>query len=280
MLESQMPHALILTPNPVFAYDLRHLRWPRTPTDLKRYSLTVLVAAALLLVGFWLLARVIYGSLGDQAVFLCYLAIICIDLLMMIAGDVFYMLMTVGSAIREIEGGQWDLLRVSLLQDETILYAKYAIAGIRAWRVMALEIAIRVAGLVVLVLLNGYALFMLTVTLPVSLYLFVVAVVYILEPLWRMRAAVALGMAVAIRIHSFSFASVASFALILVFQIVPLGILVALWAATIQSLTFRDNIFCLLPGACAITAYLAFTFYRVLRDRSLHYAVQFISHPD
>ena len=79
-------------------------------------------------------------------------------------------------------------MRITQLREQDILLAEYAIAQIRAWRLMSLELGIRIAGLVFAALFNLQLVVILVVTLPVSIYLAILLVGYVAEPLWRMQA--------------------------------------------------------------------------------------------
>jgi hypothetical protein len=274
MLKSQMPHALITTANPVFDYELRHVGWPRSVDDLKRYSLYVLIALHTVLGAGWLLGRLSYSPLGLWATILTYTAIVAASIVITIVADVYYMLMSIGAFSQQIGSGQWDLLRITQLREQDILLAEYAIAQIRAWRLMSLELGIRIAGLVFAALFNLQLVVILLVTLPVSIYLAILLVGYIAEPLWRMQAMVALGGAIAARIPNHTFAILAALGTILVVQILRVIILAIPWYAALTVFTSRYSIFCMLPLASIAATYVLYTFYRTLQKVSLRYATR------
>ncbi len=275
MLDRQMPHALIITDNPIFDSELRHMRWPRSITDLKRYGLYVLVALHLLIGAGWLLGHVATMPFINSATLLTYTVILSSGVVIMIVSDLYYALTTVGTINHQIAEGQWDLLRITDLRGENILLAKYAIAQIRAWRLMTVEIGIRVAGIVFVALLNLQLSLVLLITFPVSIYLAILIVAYLAEPLWRMRAVVALGFAIGAWIHNYPFAVLAALGTTLVMQLSRLVVLAALWYVAFGLLSSRNGIFCLLPVVSLAITYLLYFFYQVLQRISLRQALRF-----
>jgi len=275
-----MPHALITTANPVFDYELRRVRWPRSVEELQRYTLNVLIALHLIIGGLWLVSRLFYNRPNaGTALLMTYALIALSSVVIMVAADLYYILTTVGAINHQIAAGQWDLLRITELRGENILLAKYAIAQIRAWRFLSVEVAIRVAGLVLGVLFEPQIFVVLVLTLPVSWCLMILVAGYVAEPLWRMQAIIALGVAIAARVHNHTFAILTALGAILVIQVLRFVVLAGLWYVTLGLLTSRTNVFCMLPLASIATTYILYVFYQTLRKISLRHAARFAIQP-
>src|SRR5258706_8303530 len=181
LLERQMPHAQIVGQNPVFDYELRRVGWPRSRQDLKRYSIVALLSMHGLIALLWLAERLVY-SLGGYPLHpttFLYTLIAIATLGLAILSDLYYAVATVGNITRQIESGEWDLLRVTALHSNSILTAEYAVAQLRSWPVMSLEVALRTAGGVFVVALNMDTVFILAVTLAVSWPVIIVVAMYL-----------------------------------------------------------------------------------------------------
>jgi hypothetical protein len=118
----------------------------------------------------------------------------------------FYFISLPGGRLRqEKESGSWDLIRTTPLSPIKIIAAKYTSAQFQAWPVLTIEIALRVAVIV------GYTVDGISAqigrTLPFTGFSFFVSlglsvligIVYILEPIWRMRMVVSMGLAISIK---------------------------------------------------------------------------------
>jgi hypothetical protein len=280
MLKRQLPHALITTANPVFDYELRSIRRPRSVEDLQKYTLNMLIVLHLGLGSLWLLSLVLNSLSNAQvAPLIPYLVAAISGVVIMIASDVYYVLVTVGTTCHQIESGQWDLLRLTEVRGEHILVAKYALAQIRVWRFMTLEIGVRIAGVVFTALFNLPVFLMLLVTLPVSWCLVVLIIGYVAEPLWRMKALVALGVAIATRVQNHTFAVIAALLAVLGIQIARIAVLGVMGFVAFGLLPSRYNIFCILPLAAGATTYVLYVFYRRLQRDSLRRAIRFTTQP-
>lgn len=109
------------------------------------------------------------------------------------------------------------------------------------------------------------------------LTLIIFTIIYLIEPLWRMRALTALGMAISAQIHNLVFSTLAG-----------LGSLLAVWIS--QALIMGGiiwSLFAILPGvngavsglccllmACIFTAFVIRIYYNRLRNWALTQAIQ------
>lgn len=124
----------------------------------------------------------------------------------------------------EVNGGRWDLLRLTLLEGSAIGQAKYAIAQLRVWRITNFVMALRVLVLILLLFtavltpfwnedIGGWSLIELVETFfrnPIELLLgliiiLVIALTYVIEPYWRMKALTAGGLLISTYTRRLSF---------------------------------------------------------------------------
>jgi hypothetical protein len=278
-----LPHSLITSRNPIFEYDARHLWWPRTGGDLKQYTTRIVLLFCGLFGLGWLAEplRILYYS-GSQLIVLLILGFLTVG--SMIIVNFYYALLTVGTINREIAFSQWDQLRLTPQGSARILVAKYAILQIRAWRVMAVDMALRGAGVTILLLFNLELLFaspgesMLSpLVLPFEASLILLSIAYVLEPLWRMRAIVSLGLAISVRIHSFTYAILGALAVILAVSIGEMLIIGGPWYF-LANLSWGDDgavvpiLCCGAPMYSIGVVLMAYYFFRGIRDTALERA--------
>lgn len=251
------PHTAIHDNNPVFDYELRRIKRLATPLRLWRYSAVVQCLPSILLTIMYLLSLnnelrqwgkngssgyYYYPPYYDNAA-LFALILLGFAVLLAIGAGWYYLGVSVGSINRQMSSGHWDQLRVTPLAHETIYEAKQALAEVRAWRVMNIEVSVRLLlitliGLIITLpidaLVEGQNVFSeymllgsilrsllekpITTLIDVALVLAVV-VAYVCEPCWRMRALVAMGLSLSSRIRTLSMAALAAFFALFAFHI-------------------------------------------------------------
>lgn len=208
------PHAR-LNRNPLFALESRHIRWGESGNSLAhRSGLWIGVGAAVIVIPFliWMaldLRRygtlsVVYNAGTDYVVWA-----LVIGFLLGLLVDCGSIAVSVGSINSELLTGRWDLLRLTLLRIERMILAKHGTAQIRAWRLMALVVGVRVGAVALLVFLYTSPIF---ISVPIYVdplealfgYLIIgaLSLIFIVEPLWRMRALTAVGLVISSRMHS------------------------------------------------------------------------------
>lgn len=257
-----MPHGAVEPPNPVFDYEIRHVRGLRTAHDLRRYAKVVLLAVLVAIVGLAVVLRLAYGTrTAGQVNFYgnYYLMIVFANVGLSVASDLINVLLTVLRVNRDVTASQWDVLRLTNLGETKILQAHYAVAQIRAWRLLPVEMAFRVLAVVLFplfvvletslrsqfgvmtvlsfVVLGGFV----SVFMLFGRGLF--SLLCILEPIWRMQALVALGVAVAMQFRNLNSAISVGLCAILVLRVAQIGLLglIGLGAAFLLSLTGRTS---------------------------------------
>ncbi|MBX3061831.1 MAG: hypothetical protein KF726_02585 [Anaerolineae bacterium] len=153
-------------------------------------------------------------------------------LLSMVISSIYYLAVSVHAINQQLNNGHWDSLRLTPLPDNTIYVAKLTSAEIRAWRVMNVEIGSRlmlILFLLIYVLLPpqsfilGYPLIgqdsywgslfasfsynTFSSLLQIGM-LVILALVLLLEPRWRMRTLLGLGLAISARVRNLSLSSI------------------------------------------------------------------------
>ena len=261
----RVPHFDVFEENPVFEFELSRIKRLASPDRLWLYSALIQVVPALILLAVFFLAMNNYiahyfqnnpssgyyyyssfeqGASGWAGILLAVAGIL------FLVGDIYYLAVSVHSINNEINSGHWDLLRLTPMDDEDIIEAKLATAHIRAWRVMNLEVTVRV---MLLTLFWALLLFPVRAFLtgegffgrssiwrsvaqqiqerPFSTSFAIITVlllmlVFVLEPRWRMRSLTALGLYISSRVHNISMSSVAAFFSLIGFHFIQLMLLV------------------------------------------------------
>jgi hypothetical protein len=101
--------------------------------------------------------------------------------------------------------------------------------------------------------------------------------VYVIEPVWRMRAMTAVGMAVSARVHNIVFGLLTAFAAIVttwIVQAIIMGVLAWLTIQVMIGVGSSSLIACGILVSCITTAWIIRVFYVGLEDRALGYATR------
>ncbi len=232
-LDRQFPHGLVCTPNPLFELERKRLPGLYRLEDIKRYTTrSVLIPAMLSMFGCFCMQ----SSMGAG---LISIVLIFLTVGILIGTDMYYTMLTMRTISRYQLNGQWDILKITPLTKQQIFVAVYAISQIHAWRMMIIEVAIRLFGALVVFLgvltslatslsRSGFRGIDLVELLIIFLALIVLGIVYVVEPLWRMRTLVAVGLAISARIRSVTLAAVAGFGSTLTLHITQVVLLVGL----------------------------------------------------
>lgn len=179
------------TRNPLYQLNTKRFQ----PERLSRDAQLILASSIGLSALWWLIEAAFTGATTDRylgalgALFLGSLAF-------MLAANVFYAAEAVNTIQQETMRGTWDLLRLSRLPAREIAAAKYAVAQLRVWRLIALELAIRAAVLTLIILPSVRFGFSLALTLTVTGVL--LASLYWLEVWWRARAVISFSLLLAL----------------------------------------------------------------------------------
>ena len=205
--------------------------------------------------------------------FLAFAFVISIPLVVLM--DFRVLIVTSNSIAGEVTARRWDVLRLTPISSASITRVLDAIGQLRVWRFMTILSGLR-ATIVVLVVLtlvfqnfaNRIVLRFEDVLLWMTLALF--ATVYVLEPFWRMRALVALGLWLSSRFrNSLSLVLVALGSVFAVWlsQVVIIGTIFGVMVRVPTSETWMSYLSVLL--LCALTGLIVYAYYRILRGVSL-----------
>jgi hypothetical protein len=309
MLETNRVYAA-MGDQPLFKYTVRRVRWAGTVQQLRAYNWKVAISVHLILVCLWLLVITSMTTLcrqtgsintcwvasGQSGDFIIWLMVISIGMDLIL--DFASLLFALNSIAGEVNARRWDLLRLSPVREDRIVAAKHGLAQVRAWRVMALVLYTRSAA-VVLILLHTFLLpffvgggsdifnafryeFFNTLLALVIAAIFLA--IYVVEPLWRMRAMTAVGIAISARVYSITFAFLTAFAAIVATWITQVIILAMIgWFTAQIAGAFSSGVnatigalMCFVLGACIATAFIVRIYYRRLEDWALGYTVRCI----
>src|SRR5437868_15384968 len=145
MLSIKLPHSQITHPNPVFNADLEGVRYLRSARSLLRYTLLVVFIPLVVAASWWLVTMFTYARAPkaqrweiytnfENGIYMLIIVLLFAAGIAALKLDVYIMALTVNSIRRE------ELTHIS---PTDYFAAKYALAQVRAWRVLALEIAVR-----------------------------------------------------------------------------------------------------------------------------------------
>lgn len=266
--------------NPIWEVELRHLQGGMSA--LRRFGGRALGSASLAACIIAALASLQWsGQLHLTVVGWSILAAIGV----MLTADVAYVFTTVTHLGAEMRSGQWDLLRLTALKAEAILDAKYNGAQLRTWRILMVEISLRlftVLLIALLALMQAITHIMLRFPdgiLTICLLVFVlsgVSVVYIREPWWRMRAVVALSLAISASIRQESYAVLAALSALIAIRLTQAALLVGvpLFLLSAGRETFGLAGLCIIPYMIVLVCGITFWFYNFLRVNALRFALR------
>ena len=222
LIDRQLPHTLVGANNPIFNYELRAAGTRFSPLDLRRMLLASvskfrrIALIVLLFVVFEIATQNNDGGSGRSSASITGLFVV-ISFGIMLTADYYYLLSTINLVHQRITSPSWELLRVTTLGERNILMGLYAAVVVRAWQALSLEIGLRVliVALIAIDLLHNLASSSLYTRAPelrpvhlargIPIGLFI-ATIFIVEPLWRMRSFVGLGLRIAIQRSDHTFA--------------------------------------------------------------------------
>lgn len=309
MLETNRVYAA-MDDQPLFKYAVRRVRWARTVSQLRRYNWRAAFIVHGLIIGLWALlvylSAVNYYAPNPNATyyysgspiehstnFIAVLMLVSVG--MDIILDFACLVFSITSIGGEVSDGRWDLLRMTPMREENIVAAKHGLAQVRAWRVMAVVLWMRTAAVILLLLhtfllpliFGGYFFLedafrydffnplLMLITIGITL------AIYVIEPVWRMRALSALGVAISAWVFNLVYAFLTAFAVMVGVWISQAIILLALGWVTIRlAVAFSDGMLymCAVLPACIATAFVVRLYYANVERWALGYATQRVYH--
>lgn len=249
MIDYFLRQLIYPTQNPLYKLNTRQFCEAR----LRRDAQLIIVMGVGLAVLWWLIEAVALSSAESNLYTTVLVGLFVSSLAAALAANVFYALQAVRAVQQETERGTWDLLRLSRLPPHEIATAKYALAQLRAWRVVALEFALR-AAVVTLIALpairTGISLALTLAIASVSLMS-----LYLLEVWWRMQAVIGIGLLLALIFSKPINATIAAVLSTLGLQVVQVGYLAACGGLLLLMLfsEFTLGLLCGMPF-CALLA--------------------------
>jgi hypothetical protein len=245
ILNRQLPLALIKTRNPLFERQLKLLKWPPASrldsrfipiskvAILKDYTWRIGCFIPLI---FAIPIAVTALSSPYSDYFLSYMLFAALGFSLLC--NIYFALAAINTILPQIKDARWESLRLTALTESDILLANYATIQMRVWRVVVVEVAVRVfTGLTTALLLIRAILRMVSYSRSfgieyMGVYLVIVTIigVYILEPLWRMRAVTLIGMTIATWLDDYGIAVIVAFAAVLALLVAEIIVIVcSLW---------------------------------------------------
>lgn len=284
------PHSR-LSRNPLFALETRRIRWGENAQTMTDSSLLLVGAVCITVILAWLLIRL--GERYPSRVNDFSILLVAISLIASLLLDYRCLSTVLGSINGEVAAGRWDLLRMTALEHRQIVAAKYGVAQVRVWRLMTVIVALRVAvsltaGMSFLLDLlqdtawSGRTSGEIISVLFGQLMLVVVAVIYVIEPFWRMRMVTALGMAISARARqhvSSLLAGIGALAALwlaqgIIVAAMALGVSVIIVPLGLVEYSVNGLIFCAPTVFLVVLVATFYGFYSSVQAWSLRYAVR------
>lgn len=279
--------------DPLFDVETRRALWSDARTLTRRtlvWAIVMCAAGFALFVIMWqvmLLRQPSVSSYYTMASFYIIFSMTLVSLWL----DMACLRTSIRAINSEILSGRWDLLRLTPIRIQAILNAKHAAAQVRAWRTLAQVIGLRAALLPIMILWVIFSLdYFITPTGTPALfraqyiislaYALVFTVMLMLEPVWRMRAMTALGVAVSAQTRDQTGAWLLGLAGVFVVWLGQLAVLVGVvigWGLFSFMFALGSvwlSVLCLAPAGLAILSLAAYGYYLVVRTWALRRAAR------
>ncbi len=285
------PYNEVDTRSPLFQQKWHHVRWLNTETRLRRYTLLMLIGIPVIIVIWWFVERQhlnfgeVSPELNYRLIVLNFVAVV----LTMVFSSYLSLPRIMGRFQSQFNSAYWDMLRLSPQNNSTILMSHDAIAQIRLWPLTVVEIGLRIAIVALYTLNNIYDAFHPHPAVSVTIWqallnptflglcgiIFLIGIVFILEPVVRVRLIIALHMTIATRIRNVPLALLTGSAALTVIHLVQLFLIVCLYtiylAFTNQTMGAVGVAICFVP-LMGLVVVLLWALYRWLRKTSLDLA--------
>lgn len=292
MLSFLLPETSNATTSPDFLSELLHLGRSSTESELKKYGGCILTGIPLLTVGWWLVERIrinfgyVPPNWQDNLVIIVFLFSAAFTLI----SSIYTISVTTNVVVNSFDSLRRDRLQAASPDNESLIKAYDAIAQIRSWRLSIVEVALRLAT-VILFQLNwaysywftaGDSFWVTTVGNFICWFGVVIEMIilaaYVLEPLYRMKTVVALCIAIVTRLRSLSYGLLTGFLIIFLLHLLQIGAVLSI-LHTVISLSdpnadgIGGEILFVLPIGCLVTIYVFYFLYRSLRQKALSSAI-------
>jgi len=286
-----LPYNEVDTRNPLFQQKWHHLRWLNSEARLRHYTYLVLIGIPLIILFWWFIER-FHLNFADMSPDLAYglINVIFVAVLIMMVLSSYYSLPRIMGRLQiQFNSAYWEMLRLSPQLNSAILMSHDAIAQIRLWPLTAVEIGLRIAIVLLYALNNFYAaihphpqsalsvwqILLNPTYLSLSGILFFVGIVFILEPVIRVRLMIAFHITIATRIRNVPLALLTRFTILSIVHLVQLFLIVCLYTIyqvfNNQPMGTVGLVVCFVP-LMGLTVVLLWMFYRWLRKTALDLA--------
>lgn len=203
--------------HPVFVAEARRIRWAMTRKSFRQTSMRIFLLTIIAALVIWglisLLAMVsqradpwLQVNLDEQDVYALMLIASFLGGLWL---DYHSLSASINAVSGDITGGRWDLLRLTALNDSGLIAAKHAVSQLRVWRrllaIVAIRLALALIGLIILLrditrIPDGDVMVSAVGAIVGGLAVtFLLTILYLFEPFWRVRAITAFGVYVSVR---------------------------------------------------------------------------------
>jgi hypothetical protein len=273
--------------HPVLQQEWPRLRWLRTPDAVNRYNRIVLIGIPTIVGLWWFLERLNlnFGSVPPAFEAILTNLLLVASLGLMIVSSFGTVVATIGPLNRQLTTGQWDDLRITSLRESDVVMAKDAVAQLRVWPIVVVEVGLRLASVGLFVANSLYLNFQFTTAsaIPICCYayalIFGIGLVYIVEPVLRMRLLIAFCTAIALRIQNLNLALLTGFVtalLVHLAQLILVGRLEHLYQISIAAggYTAIFGILCGFLPSSLISAAIFYAIYIGVRKAALSFAVR------
>lgn len=247
--------------NPVFEREISRLHRVWSRARMRRTSRQALAHAALAVIAAWLLLWAAsasgYGAAQPNYIYQASSNVVFWLLLIALGSGTLLDMQALRAALpsisSEVNARRWELLRLTPLRESSIVSAKHAAAQLRVWRALALVVGLR-AATAALFMVNVFGLSYVLSGMPplarndlaaIPLILATVAVLtvlFVFEPLWRVRTMTALGMVISSYVLdsplSTLIAAIALLAVWLAQAVIFMTLLTALWTVLFPVVMF------------------------------------------
>lgn len=285
---------------PLFQQEVRGIGWLQLPGSFQRQRARIFVFVfALVTFVWWFFTYDTYRFSGRVYAHVTSDSLIAGLLIFTSVGnlllDIVAMLGAVNSINREVISGRLDLLRLTQIGEAAIINAKHMAGQVRVWRVTLAIVSARITVLFLMIvhiavlpywfgrnytILNSVFDSLRVNPVPTLFFLasfFLVWGIFIAEPLLRMPAMTALGIALSSRVRSSALGLLAGVLAIMAVWLVQ-GLIVGGMAGLLLLYMAGVRDFILAFGslfiACGLLAWVVYYFYNRLQIWSLRYALR------
>ncbi len=205
-----VPH---ISKHPIYTVEARRYRPPFREFDtFRRYSQKWLLHAFLWPMAFYAL---LYVTGRMEALMMARIWLVILSFFLPLVLDFTSILASVNLILKDRKNEHWNLITLTTLNRDEVITAKHLLAQMRVWRFTLVIIGLRCSLVVLELGINVWDSIYLGRNILATMFVDSVliflticmgVVVYILEPLWRMRAVTGVGMMISARLRSLQMA--------------------------------------------------------------------------